>query len=222
MHLLYICANQLREIIPVDGGAFYQAARGGAFDVEVRDMVLETTAGMQHHGVRLQDLLEVVAITYPGTLQAPDSMPFEAYSDNNITVMGEWRQNATLAVFRIREICIHAHDVFSDLTLMENVLNLAPDQQFSPLVSQFYVLATEAFDCFLARHVGEGIGRLVQLENENFAEISSRMTEAKTALSLSTDSVHMDFLDALSANENLLEALIENIRVMAEGLHDLS
>jgi len=222
MHLLYICANQLREIIPVDGGAFYQAAQSGTFDVEVRDMVLETTAAIQRHGVRLQDLLEVVAITYPGTLQAPDSMPFEAYSHNNITVLGEWRQNATLAVFRIREICIQAHDVFSDLTLMENVLGLAPDQQFSPPVMQFYVLATEAFDCFLARHVGEGIGRLVQLENENFAEIRSRMAEAKTALSLSTDSVHMDFLDALSANANLLEALIENIRVMAEGLHDLS
>jgi len=50
MHLLYICANQLREIIPVDGGAFYQAAQSGTFDVEVRDMVLETTAAIQHHG----------------------------------------------------------------------------------------------------------------------------------------------------------------------------
>jgi len=221
MNLLYICANQMREIIPVDGGSFYQAALAGTLDTDVADMVAQTTAAIQNHGVRLQDLLEITAITYPGALSDPDGGLFESYNHNTITVLGAWRNNATLAVFRIREICMQAYDDFADLTLIEDLIDLAPEQRFSPLVSQFYVQATAAFDSFLAGHVGEGIGRLYELESDVLAEINARTVEVRDGLGLSTEDRHMDLLDVLDANVNLMEALVENLRTMADGLHAL-
>lgn len=238
MKLHYICANQVRAIIPVNDKSFAEAAMKGTLNEEMQEIVEKETAEYGNP----QDLKAITGIIYSGALHEPDAQPKDIYGQFAITIYCDWEQSADTARFQVRGGLEQAsfdyivlRDIESNLRLgappitpehtgegQPEALPSSEQQVLYPSVKAFYEECAGFYDGLEKNQKNDIKSFIDHTESTYLTAVKERMArvrpyETRTPSSDASKGslVDQDYYDVLGVNLELMEGLLDNLKILA-------
>lgn len=127
MYLHFICANQVRATVPFDGAPLYKFASVKSLDENFFEIIKSLLANIDPKN--LEDLLDVVDVTYGGAVSNPDTLPVERYNEQSITMYGKWKPTPLTAGYAAFALIEQLKSLTSELIVIEVTLEKGPGEK---------------------------------------------------------------------------------------------
>lgn len=127
MYLHFICANQVRATVPFDGAPLYKFASVKSLDENFFEIIKSLLENIDPKN--LEDLLDVVDVTYGGAVSNPDTLPVERYNEQSITMYGKWKPTPLTAGYTAFALIEQLKSLTSELIVIEVTLEKGPGEK---------------------------------------------------------------------------------------------